>query len=434
MEYNFIEIEKKWQNNWKATNAYKVSNESLKPPFYVLDMFPYPSGAGLHVGHPLGYIASDIYSRYKRLKGFNVLHPMGFDSFGLPAEQYAIETGQHPAATTQKNIATFKDQLDKIGFCYDWSREIRTSEPDYYRWTQWIFLQLFKSWFNPKSNKAESIQTLIQQFETSGTDDFSTEDWKSFSKNKQQDILMQYRLAFSAFGEVNWCEALGTVLANDEVVNGVSERGGYPVIKKKMRQWYLRITDYADRLLEGLNKVDFSDSMKEMQRNWIGKSEGCEMDFDVANQTGNNDAFKIKVYTTRPDTIFGVDFLVLAPEHDLVNIITTEAQRVSINEYLTYVKSRSDRERMAEVKQITGCFTGAFATNPFNGKQIPIWIAEYVLAGYGTGAIMAVPCGDQRDFLFAQHFQIPITNIIGNHFDGTQANPTKDAHYKHLIF
>lgn len=427
MEYNFIEIEKKWQNNWKDTNAYQVSNDSSKPPFYVLDMFPYPSGAGLHVGHPLGYIASDIYSRYKRLKGFNVLHPMGFDSFGLPAEQYAIETGQHPATTTQKNIATFKDQLDKIGFCYDWSREIRTSEPDYYRWTQWIFLQLFKSWFNPQSNKAESIQTLILQFETNGGDAFSAEDWKSFSKNKQQDILMQHRLAFSAFGEVNWCEALGTVLANDEVVNGVSERGGHPVIKKKMRQWYLRITDYADRLLEGLNTVDFSDSMKEMQRNWIGKSEGCEMDFEVANQTVNNDAFKIKVYTTRPDTIFGVDFLVLAPEHDLVNQITTEAQRGSINEYLTYVKSRSDRERMAEVKQITGCFTGAFATNPFNGKQIPIWIAEYVLAGYGTGAIMAVPCGDQRDFLFAQHFKIPITNIIGNHFDGTQANATKDA-------
>ncbi|MCX6292736.1 MAG: class I tRNA ligase family protein, partial [Sphingobacteriales bacterium] len=427
MEYNFIEIEKKWQNNWKDTNAYQVSNDSSKPPFYVLDMFPYPSGAGLHVGHPLGYIASDIYSRYKRLKGFNVLHPMGFDSFGLPAEQYAIETGQHPATTTQKNIATFKDQLDKIGFCYDWSREIRTSEPDYYRWTQWIFLQLFKSWFNPQSNKAESIQTLIQQFETTGSDNFSAEAWKSFSKSKQQDILMQHRLAFSAFGEVNWCEALGTVLANDEVVNGVSERGGHPVIKKKMRQWYLRITDYADRLLEGLNTVDFSDSMKEMQRNWIGKSEGCEMDFEVANQTGNNDAFKIKVYTTRPDTIFGVDFLVLAPEHDLVNQITTEAQRGSINEYLTYVKSRSDRERMAEVKQITGSFTGAFATNPFNGKQIPIWIAEYVLAGYGTGAIMAVPCGDQRDFLFAKHFEIPITNIIGNHFDGTQANPTKDA-------
>ncbi len=427
MEYNFIEIEKKWQNNWKVSKAYQVSNDSSKPPFYVLDMFPYPSGAGLHVGHPLGYIASDIYSRYKRLKGFNVLHPMGFDSFGLPAEQYAIETGQHPATTTQKNIATFKDQLDKIGFCYDWSREIRTSEPDYYRWTQWIFLQLFKSWFNPQSNKAESIQTLIQQFETTGSENFSAEAWNSFSKNKQQDILMQHRLAFSAFGEVNWCEALGTVLANDEVVNGVSERGGHPVIKKKMLQWYLRITDYADRLLEGLNTVDFSDSMKEMQRNWIGKSEGCEMDFEVANQTVNNDAFKIKVYTTRPDTIFGVDFLVLAPEHDLVNQITTEAQRGSINEYLTYVKSRSDRERMAEVKQITGCFTGAFATNPFNGKQIPIWIAEYVLAGYGTGAIMAVPCGDQRDFLFAQHFEIPITNIIGSHFDGTQANPTKEA-------
>ena len=421
MEYNFTSIEKKWNAYWKETKAYAVSNDSSKKPFYVLDMFPYPSGAGLHVGHPLGYIASDIYSRYKRLKGFNVLHPMGFDSFGLPAEQYAIETGQHPATTTEKNISTFKAQLDKIGFCYDWEREVRTSDPSYYKWTQFLFLQLFKSWFNPNTNKAESIDSLVELFEKNGGENFSASEWKNYSHKQQQEIIMNYRLAFSAFGEVNWCEALGTVLANDEVINGVSERGGHPVIKKKMRQWYLRITAYAERLLEGLNTVDFSESMKEMQRNWIGKSEGCELEFEVSNDKS------IIVYTTRPDTIFGVDFLVLAPEHELVNTITTSEQRESINDYLTYVKSRSDRERMSEVKQITGCFTGGYAINPFNGKKIPVWIAEYVLAGYGTGAIMAVPCGDQRDYLFANHFKIPITNIIGHHFDGTQANPTKEA-------
>ncbi len=426
MEYNFTSIEKKWNANWKETKAYVVSNDSSKKPFYVLDMFPYPSGAGLHVGHPLGYIASDIYSRYKRLKGFNVLHPMGFDSFGLPAEQYAIETGQHPATTTEKNISTFKAQLDKIGFCYDWEREVRTSDPSYYKWTQFLFLQLFKSWFNPNTNKAESINSLVEFFEKNGGENFSASEWKNYSHKQQQEIIMNYRLAFSAYGEVNWCEALGTVLANDEVINGVSERGGHPVIKKKMRQWYLRITAYAERLLEGLNTVDFSESMKEMQRNWIGKSEGCEMVFEVNNSNGNSQSF-IKVYTTRPDTIFGVDFLVLAPEHELVDKITTSEQRESINDYLTYVKSRSDRERMSEVKQITGCFTGAYAINPFNGNKIPVWIAEYVLAGYGTGAIMAVPCGDQRDYLFANHFKISITNIIGDHFDGTQANPTKEA-------
>ena len=430
MEYNFNEIETKWQQNWKESGIYHVSNSSEKPKYYVLDMFPYPSGAGLHVGHPLGYIASDIFARYKRLKGFNVLHPMGFDSFGLPAEQYAIETGQHPATTTEKNIANFKNQMDKIGFCYDWSREIKTSDPEYYRWTQWIFLQLFKSWYNHKNKKAESIETLIKELKESGTSNlqnghiysFTAEEWKSFDEKKQQEILMDFRLAFSFYGEVNWCEALGTVLANDEVINGVSERGGFPVEKKKMRQWYLRITDYADRLLEGLEKVEFSEAMKEMQRNWIGRSEGAEMEFSIFNSQSS-----INVYTTRPDTIFGVDFLVLAPEHELVDKITTEAQQSSIHEYLDYVKSRSDRERMAEVKQITGCFTGSYATNPFDGKQIPIWIAEYVLAGYGTGAIMAVPCGDQRDFDFATHFNIPITNIIGDKFDGKQANPTKDA-------
>jgi leucyl-tRNA synthetase len=455
MEYNFRDIEKKWQAEWKRSGIYHVTNSSEKPKYYVLDMFPYPSGAGLHVGHPLGYIASDICARYKRLKGFNVLHPMGFDSFGLPAEQYAIETGQHPATTTEKNIATFKNQLDKIGFCYDWSREIKTSDPTYYRWTQWIFLQLFKSWYNHENDKAEPIETLIKKFEKSGSaqfglvHSFSAEEWKNFDEKRKQEILMDFRLAFSSYGEVNWCEALGTVLANDEVVNGVSERGGFPVEKKKMRQWYLRITDYADRLLKGLETVNFSDAMKEMQRNWIGKSEGAELEFWIqigepkeTHKIVHQDAETITtshtievteidepitVYTTRPDTIFGVDFLVLAPEHELVNQITTEAQRASIDEYLTYVKSRSDRERLSEVKQITGCFTGAFAVNPFDGKQIPIWIAEYVLAGYGTGAIMAVPCGDQRDFDFAKHFDIPITNIIGDHFNGEEANPTKDA-------
>lgn len=445
MDYNYREIEKKWQDAWKESGIYHVNNNSEKPKYYVLDMFPYPSGSGLHVGHPLGYIASDIFARYKRLKGFNVLHPMGFDSFGLPAEQYAIETGQHPATTTEQNIATFKKQLDKIGFSYDWSREVRTSDPTYYRWTQWIFLQLFGSWYNHQTDKAESITTLIKEFELNGSanlkeadSNFTAEDWSHFDQKQKEDILMQFRLAFSSFGEVNWCEALGTVLANDEVVNGVSERGGHPVEKKKMRQWYLRITDYADRLLAGLETVNFSEAMKEMQRNWIGKSEGAEMEFEVVSNEGltpgpspkgegDGGEASIKVYTTRPDTIFGVDFLVLAPEHDLVEKITTTDQQHAINDYLRYVKSRSDRERQSEVKQITGCFTGAYAVNPFDGRKIPIWIAEYVLAGYGTGAIMAVPCGDQRDFLFANHYNIPITNIIGDDYTGKEANPTKDA-------
>jgi leucyl-tRNA synthetase len=461
MEYDFNSIEKKWQQNWKKNKSYAVSNDSPKPSFYVLDMFPYPSGAGLHVGHPLGYIASDIYSRYKRLKGFNVLHPMGFDSFGLPAEQYALETGQHPAVTTEKNIETFKAQLDKIGFCYDWDREVRTSDPSYYKWTQKIFLDLFNSYFCNTCKQAKPIAELIAKYEERGGSTFTAAEWKAFTEAEKAEILMKRRLAFSKYGEVNWCEALGTVLANDEVVNGVSERGGHPVEKKKMRQWYLRITAYADRLLQGLETVDFSEAMKEMQRNWIGKSEGAEMKFVIelttdngqpttddgqkTNDDGllatvegklnseNNDAsvvggqWSVDVYTTRPDTIFGVDFLVLAPEHALVKDITTAEQKAAIEEYLTYVKSRSDRERQAEVKQITGCFTGAYATNPFNGKQIPVWIAEYVLAGYGTGAIMAVPCGDQRDFGFAKHFNIPITNIIGAHYNGEEANPTKDA-------
>jgi leucyl-tRNA synthetase len=458
MEYKFRDIEKKWQLHWKETNAYKISNESEKPKYYVLDMFPYPSGAGLHVGHPLGYIASDIYSRYKRLKGFNVLHPMGFDSFGLPAEQYALETGQHPAETTKKNIANFKAQLDKIGFCYDWEREVQTSDPNYYKWTQWIFLKLYNSYFCNTQKKARPIEELIEKYKTKGAlpktgepipgKHFTADEWNSFSKQQQEDILMKRRLAFSSYGEVNWCEALGTVLANDEVVNGVSERGGHPVEKRKMRQWYLRITAYADRLLEGLEKVDFSDSMKEMQRNWIGKSEGAEIDFRIKIGHTKQKTEKIKqgnviienisiteaendrvlrVYTTRPDTIFGVDFMVIAPEHELIDEITSAEQKQAVEQYLQYVKSRSDRERQSEVKQITGCFTGAYAINPFDGKEIPIWTAEYVLAGYGTGAIMAVPCGDQRDFAFAKHFNIPITNIIGEHFNGDEANPTKDA-------
>jgi leucyl-tRNA synthetase len=436
MEYNFREIEKKWQKHWKETNAYKVSNDFSKPKFYVLDMFPYPSGAGLHVGHPLGYIASDIYSRFKRLQGYNVLHPMGFDAFGLPAEQYAIEHGIHPAVSTANNIANFKKQLDNIGFCYDWDREVNTSQPGYYKWTQWIFLQLFKSWFNRKRNKAESIDGLVKIFETEGNLNytcpgdnsivFTSSEWKSFSEKQQQDILMHYRIAYCGFGEVNWCEALGTVLANDEVVNGVSERGGHPVVKKKLRQWYLRITEYADRLLEGLETVDFSEAMKEMQSNWIGKSSGAEIDFAVAVNGELSAVNSLKVYTTRPDTIFGVDFMVIAPEHELVEQVTAKQQKQAVEEYISYVKSRSERERMAE-KKISGVFTGSYAINPFDGREIPIWISEYVLAGYGTGAIMAVPCGDERDHKFAKHFNIPITNIIGDAYNGEEANATKDA-------
>jgi leucyl-tRNA synthetase len=434
MEYQFREIEKKWQNRWKENGAYQVSHVSSSPKFYVLDMFPYPSGAGLHVGHPLGYIASDIFSRYKRLKGFNVLHPMGYDSFGLPAEQYAIEHGIHPAISTDQNIANFRGQLDKIGFCFDWSREVRTSDAGYYKWTQWIFLQLFDSWFNRHERKAEPITKLAAAFAATGNAHhecpgdrsiiFSASEWQEMSHERQQGILMEYRLAYCGHGEVNWCEALGTVLANDEVVNGVSERGGHPVVRKKLRQWYLRITEYADRLLEGLNTVDFSDSMKEMQSNWIGKSFGAEIDFELENQHGL--PLSLKVYTTRPDTLFGVDFMVIAPEHELVGRLTSDGQKKDVEEYLHYVNSRSERERMAE-KKITGVFSGSYCIHPFTGGRIPIWLSEYVLAGYGTGAIMAVPCGDERDFKFARHFNIPITNIIGDHYDGEEASPTKDA-------
>jgi leucyl-tRNA synthetase len=606
MDYNFREIEKKWQQAWASKKAYEVPNASGKPKYYVLDMFPYPSGAGLHVGHPLGYIASDIYARYKRLKGFNVLHPMGYDAFGLPAEQYAIEHGVHPAVSTEQNINNFRKQLDNIGFSFDWSREVRTSDPRYYKWTQWIFLQLFNSWYNRSTAKTEPIHELLKKFETegnlahpfpnsqylvpaSGMATFTAEEWNAFDEATQQAILMEYRIAYCGYGEVNWCEALGTVLANDEVVNGVSERGGYPVVKKKLRQWYLRITEYADRLLEGLQTVDFSEAMKEMQTNWIGKSSGAEVEFcltpgpsprgeggedsEITNYTNDSkkesgryfktadktawqtlkefgkknrkqptkeenllwqrlrnnqlgvkvrrqhtihgyivdfaiqeahlvievdgeyhDALEqqqfdkarqnyltecgytmlrftnaevvndtdgvlkkikeavqetkdntkssdtapllreekglgdeaIRVYTTRPDTIFGVDFMVLAPEHELVEQITTEEQKSAVDEYIAHVKSRSERERMAE-KRISGVFTGAYVAHPFTEKLIPIWISEYVLAGYGTGAIMAVPAGDERDHKFAQHFGIPITNIFGEAYTSEEAVTSKDV-------
>jgi leucyl-tRNA synthetase len=433
MEYNFRDIEKKWQQRWISDSVYKVPDQSTKPKYYVLDMFPYPSGAGLHVGHPLGYISSDIYARYKRLKGFNVLHPMGYDAFGLPAEQYAIEHGVHPAASTAKNIDTFRSQLDKIGFSFDWSREVNTSKPGYYKWTQWIFLQLFQSWYNRVENKTAPISNLIAIFEKNGNKEhpvpgtggsvFTAGEWNSFTEKQQQDVLMNYRIAYCGIGEVNWCEALGTVLANDEVINGVSERGGYPVEKKKLRQWYLRITEYADRLLQGLQTVDFTEAMKEMQSNWIGKSSGAEIRFEIANPSVPGLA--IDVYTTRPDTIFGVDFMVLAPEHDLVEAIVSQEQLQAVEDYIAQVKSRSERERMSE-KKISGVFTGAYVNHPFSDKKIPVWISEYVLAGYGTGAIMAVPSGDERDHKFASHFNIPVSNIFGSAYTGEEALMSKD--------
>lgn len=425
MQYNPVEIESKWNEYWKKNNIYTVHNTSDKPKCYILDMFPYPSGAGLHVGHPLGYIASDIYARYKKLCGYNVLHPMGFDAFGLPAEQYAIETGKHPAETTAINIERYKSQLDKIGFCYDWNREVRTSDPNYYRWTQWIFLQLYNSWYDPILQKATTIDTLLQKI----NDKNSTYYYPYKNETELHAHLMKYRLAYKAETYVNWCEALGTVLANDEVINGVSERGGHPVIKKRMSQWMLRITSYAERLLSGLEKVDFPESLKDMQRNWIGKSTGATIHFSIENSEEN-----IEVFTTRPDTIFGVSFLVLAPEHTLVNSIVNEAQYNAIQDYMHYVNTRSERERMAETKKITGCFTGSYAIHPINGNKIPIWIAEYVLAGYGTGAIMAVPAGDERDFAFAKHFNITIPEIFENHDITLQALTDKNAKLKNSDF
>ena len=418
MIYNFNEIEAKWQKYWDINKTFKVENESTKPKYYVLDMFPYPSGAGLHVGHPLGYIASDIYARYKRHKGFNVLHPQGYDSFGLPAEQYAIQTGQHPALTTEKNISTYRRQLDRLGFSFDWSREVRTSSPDYYKWTQWIFIQLFESWYDKSQDKARSIDELISKFNISGNFDldascdenvplFSAKEWGDFSEKEKQKILLKYRLTYLAEAEVNWCPELGTVLANDEIIDGVSERGGFPVIRKNMTQWSMRISAYTERLLLGLDNIDWPDSLKESQRNWIGKSVGASVIFNVMNTD-----LSIEVFTTRPDTIFGVSFMTLAPEHDIVKKITTETQKQAVESYIKVTSKRSERERMADVKTISGVFTGAYAEHPFTKQPIPIWIGDYVLAGYGTGAVMAVPCGDQRDYDFAKHFKIPIPNIF----------------------
>ncbi len=444
MSYNFNEIEAKWQKYWEENQTFKASNNSEKPKFYGLDMFPYPSGAGLHVGHPLGYIASDIVARYKRHQGFNVLHPQGYDSFGLPAEQYAIQTGQHPADTTQVNIeggvdkagnkiAGYRNQLDKIGFSFDWSREVRTSDPNYYKWTQWIFIQLFESWYDNEAAKARPISELIEIFLTEGNEkvnavcddevkDFSAAAWSSFSHKEQQEILLQYRLTYLAETEVNWCPELGTVLANDEIVNGVSERGGHPVVRKKMKQWSMRISAYAERLLQGLENIDWTESLKETQRNWIGKSVGASVTFNVQDHEDT-----IEVFTTRPDTIFGVTFMTLAPEHELVSKITTPAQKEAVENYIQATAKRSERERMADVKTISGVFTGAYAEHPFTKESVPVWIGDYVLAGYGTGAVMAVPCGDQRDYDFAKHFAIPIKNIFKDVDISEEAHAGKDG-------
>lgn len=418
MEYNFTELEKKWQDYWRQAQTFKAQDESSKPKYYVLDMFPYPSGAGLHVGHPLGYIASDIMARYKRHQGYNVLHPMGYDSFGLPAEQYAIQTGQHPAITTDQNISRYREQLDKIGFSFDWSREVRTSDPTYYKWTQWIFIQLFNSWYNKQTNKAEKIEHLIAELEKNGNSGInaaceenvsiiSAEQWNQFNEKQKSDFLMQYRIAYLGEAYVNWCPQLGTVLANDEVKDGVSERGGYPVERKLMKQWSMRISAYAQRLLDGLDTIDWSESLKESQRYWIGKSEGTSLRFKVKDNSK-----EIEVFTTRPDTIFGVSFLTLAPEHDWVNELTTMEQKEAIEAYVLKSKNRSERERQADVASVSGVFTGSYAIHPFTGHAIPIWIGDYVLAGYGTGAVMAVPGHDSRDYAFAKHFNLPILEVV----------------------
>lgn len=435
MEYNFQEIEKKWQKYWAENGSFKAEEASEKPKYYSLDMFPYPSGAGLHVGHPLGYIASDIVSRYKRHKGFNVLHPMGYDSFGLPAEQYAIQTGQHPAITTEENIARYRQQLDQIGFSFDWSREVRTSNPDFYKWTQWIFVQLFNSWYNVASDKAESIDSLINLFETNGNagvsavtaneENFTAEQWNGWSAEEKEAMLQKYRLAYRAESTVNWCPALGTVLANDEVKDGLSERGGHPVVQKKMMQWSLRITAYAQRLLDGLEKIDWSESIKESQRNWIGRSEGASVHFDIKNSDQ-----KIEVFTTRPDTIFGVTFMVLAPESALVDQLTTAEYKDSVEKYREQAAKKSERDRLADVKTVSGQFTGAYAVHPFSGKELPIWIGDYVLASYGTGAVMSVPAHDSRDYAFAKHFELPILPVVEG---GDLAKESYDAKEGKLI-
>ena len=417
MGYDFGKIETKWQKYWSDNKVYHVDIDYNKPKFYVLDMFPYPSGSGLHVGHPLGYIASDIYARYKRLQGFNVLHPMGYDAYGLPAEQYAIQTGTHPAITTEKNIKRYREQLDKIGFSFDWDREVRTNDPNYFKWTQWTFIQLFKSWFNKNSSKAEPIAELVAEFEKNGNaainaatsqeEVFTSGEWKAMSEEEQQEILMNYRLAYISETMVNWCPALGTVLANDEVKEGLSERGGHPVERKLMKQWLLRISAYAQRLLDGLEKLEWSDSIKEIQRNWIGRSEGASVIFNIK---GFEDT--VEVFTTRPDTLWGATFMVMAPEHELIEKITTPEQKEKIENYVAWAKNRSERERMTEVKKVTGEFTGAYGINPLTGEEVPIWVADYVLSGYGTGAIMAVPAHDSRDFAFARHFNLPIIQVV----------------------
>ncbi|MBO4600558.1 MAG: leucine--tRNA ligase [Bacteroidales bacterium] len=424
MEYNFSEIEPKWQKYWRENHVYRCVNGGEEPHFYVLDMFPYPSGAGLHVGHPLGYIASDIFARYKRLRGFNVLHPMGYDAYGLPAEQYAIQTGQHPAVTTEQNIARYREQLDKLGFSFDWEREVRTCDPKYYKWTQWTFIQLFNHYYDTELDKAMPISHLVGQLESGEVATLGEKPWAEMSDEERQDYLMGFRLAYLADTAVNWCPELGTVLANDEVVNGLSVRGGYPVERKLMRQWSLRITAYAQRLVDGLDEVDWTESLKEIQRNWIGRSEGAAVWFPLAKgeaaapeeilmgqiETKEEEAFEI--FTTRPDTIFGVTFMVLCPEHEMIDRITTPQQRAEVEAYVAWAKNRSERERQAEVKRVSGVFTGAFAVNPLTGERIPIWVSDYVLAGYGTGAIMAVPAHDSRDFAFARHFDLPIRQVV----------------------
>jgi leucyl-tRNA synthetase len=435
-EYKPSEIEAKWQSYWKNEKIYQVTEDTQKPKFYVLDMFPYPSGAGLHVGHPLGYIATDIFSRYKRLKGFNVLHPMGYDAFGLPAEQYAIQTGQHPAVTTENNIKRYREQLDQLGFCYDWDREVRTSNPDYYKWTQWIFIQLFNSWFNPNTQKAEPIATLLTKFETfgfQGSDDsiltggiefdypaFTSDQWNGFDEKTKHKILLGFRLAYLSEAYVNWCPELGTVLSNDEVKDGVSERGGFPVERKLMNQWSLRITVYAERLLNGLDDINWSDSIKESQRNWIGKSQGASVLFEV-----QDNKFAVEVFTTRPDTIFGVSFIAIAPEHEMLEQLVESGNLDEVMEYVTAAKNRSERERQSDVKRISGVFTGTYAIHPFTQKEVPIWVADYVLGGYGTGAVMGVPAHDTRDFAFAKHFNLPILQVI----EGSQAHDYEEGSY-----
>ena len=417
MEYNFREIEPRWQKEWERRRTYRVDADASRPKYYVLDMFPYPSGAGLHVGHPLGYIASDIYTRYKRLCGFNVLHPMGFDAFGLPAEQYAIQTGQHPAVTTAQNVARYREQLDKLGFSYDWDRQVVTSDPAYYRWTQWAFLKMFDSYYCYDRQQARPIAELTEAFALRGTEglhvactermEFTAAEWNAMDGKRRQEVLLNYRLAYRADTTVNWCEGLGTVLANDEVVNGLSVRGGFPVVQKRMKQWLLRVSAYAERLLDGMERLDWSESLKEIQRNWIGRSTGAQMFFGIRGS-----GRKLEIFTTRPDTVFGCTFMVIAPEHEQVCELTTDAQRAEVERYIEETKRRSERERMADTKRVSGVFTGSYAINPFTGTELPVYISDYVLAGYGTGAIMAVPAHDARDYAFAKHFGLGIVPAI----------------------